>query len=99
MVSCFVTHGDWVFQRMLKLFQVNRFRGFGAPGGENNPPPLHIAFTALTCYTVIPSRPIPNFVPDFDTVACGDHNRCTVRLQKGLAHSTSMSLPTHWAPR
>ena len=39
-------------------FQVNRFRGFGAPGVENDPSPLtwHIALTtvyALTCYTVI----------------------------------------------
>jgi len=39
-------------------FQVNRFWGFGAPGGENDHPPStwHIALTtvyALTCYTVM----------------------------------------------
>ena len=42
-------------------FQLNQFRGLGAPGAENDHPPLnwHIALTtmttvyALTCYTVI----------------------------------------------
>jgi len=38
-------------------FQMNRFRGFGAPGSENDPLlTWHIALTtvyALTCYTVI----------------------------------------------
>jgi len=39
-------------------FKVNRFRGFGAPGGRKWPSPLtwHIALTtvyALTCYTVM----------------------------------------------
>jgi len=38
-------------------FQMNRFRGFGAPGAEFDPPPLtwHIALTvyALTCYIVM----------------------------------------------
>jgi len=39
-------------------FQANQFRSFGAPGAENDPPPLtgHIVLTtvyAITCYTVI----------------------------------------------